>query len=128
MVDLLDSRDTLKHQEEYTKHFYYDVDKLNLSERKEITKNQILGMIGELVEFQEAVKILPWKAGQESLDYNNIKEELIDVYHFFMNLCNLWGIRDEETLKKIYFQKNELNYKRGKVHEKPTTDFKVGEP
>lgn len=121
----MDFEDSLEHQKKYTEHFYYNPDELSLPERKFATKDQLLGLQGELAEFQDAIKVLPWKSGQESIDYNNVKEELIDVYHFFMNLCILWGIKDEDTLKRLYFKKNEINYKRGKVHQKPNTNFEV---
>lgn len=117
--------DSLKHQNEYVNTFYYDANKLSMEQRKEITRQQVLGLIGELVEFQEGIKLLPWKSGQYDINYDNSKEELVDIYHFFMNLCNLWGIRDEQTLKDIYLKKNALNYKRGKIHQKPIENFKV---
>jgi len=120
----LDYNDTLKNQKEYNKEFYYNPDGLWLQNRKDITRNQILGLIGEIAEFQEAIKVLPWKAEQNEIEYDHVKEELIDIYHFFMNLCILWGIETEAELKKIYYKKNELNYKRGKIHEKPTEGFK----
>ena len=117
--------DSLKHQNEYTKTFYYDADKLTMEQRKEITRQQVLGLIGELIEFQEGTKLLPWKSNQNDINHDNTKEELIDVYHFFMNLCNLWGIRDDFTLKDIYLKKNKINYRRGKMHEKPNENFKA---
>ena len=119
------NKDCLKYQEAYVKSLYYDVDTLSLTERKETTKNQIIGLHGEIDEFVQAIKLLPWKSGQDDIDENNVKEELIDVYHFFMNLCALWGIRSQEELTAIYLKKNAINKARGKIHSKPTEGFKV---
>jgi NTP pyrophosphatase (non-canonical NTP hydrolase) len=91
------------------------------------TDKQLLGLLGEIGEFSDAIKILPWKSGQTDIDYDHVKEELIDVYHFFMNLCAIWGIKDEAELKRIYYKKNLLNYERGKIHQKPTEGFKVND-
>lgn len=115
--------DTVQHQKKFVKDLYYDPDKLSLAERKELTKDQLLGLSGEMAEFQEAIKLLPWKKNE--IDYDNAYEELIDMYHHFLNLCILWNIETESRLKEIYFKKNELNYKRGSIHKNPTEGFKV---
>ena len=67
--------DSLKHQNEYVNTFYYDANKLSMEQRKEITRQQVLGLIGELVEFQEGIKLLPWKSGQYDINYDNSKED-----------------------------------------------------
>lgn len=71
-----------------------------------------IGAITELCEMLENSKWKPWKKSS----INNIKEiqnELIDVWHFIINLslaCNL----DTETLVKKFIEKNKENNRRQK--------------
>ena len=124
----MDKIDALKNQKEYEKTFakigkgYFDADKITSSERADLTKTQIIALQGELFELAEATNLLPWKPGVSSIDH--IHEELVDTYHFFLNLCLLWNITSEDELRNKYLAKNKENYRRGWMHMKPTEGFK----
>lgn len=51
-----------------------------------------------------------WKKTQ-LFNSENFKEELIDVFHFFINLCIAAGIEPEQLLVG-YLNKNKINHKR----------------
>lgn len=74
-----------------------------------IQKN-ILALISELSEVLDEVNFKWWK-NKKPVDSNALKEELADVFHFFVSMCLNAGMTAEE-LYKIYLNKNEENIKR----------------
>jgi dimeric dUTPase (all-alpha-NTP-PPase superfamily) len=67
------------------------------------------------VEMGEVLNELPykwWKADQR-LDETRLKEELIDVLHFFVSMCLAAGL-DAQELYEIYAFKNQKNEDRQK--------------
>lgn len=74
-----------------------------------IQKN-ILALISELSEVLDEVNFKWWK-NKKPIDSNALKEELVDVFHFFVSMCINAGMSPDE-LYKIYLNKNEENIKR----------------
>ena len=74
-----------------------------------IQKN-ILALISELSEVLDEVNFKWWK-NKKPVDSNALKEELADVFHFFVSMCLNAGMTAEE-LYKIYLNKKEENIKR----------------
>ena len=81
------------------------------------SKEMILCIIDELMEFMER---LPWKHWRsyhcdayspKPKEKKEIQMELIDLWHFFMNLCELWGL-DPKTFYNMYVAKNKENFDR----------------
>jgi dimeric dUTPase (all-alpha-NTP-PPase superfamily) len=70
----------------------------------------ILATIDELMEVLRETPWKPWKK-QQSWNIHKIREELIDVLHFFVNLCLAAGIGSNQ-LHKMYLDKNKINNKR----------------
>jgi dimeric dUTPase (all-alpha-NTP-PPase superfamily) len=69
-----------------------------------------IGAITELCEMIEKTKWKPWKKSSKN-DIKEIQKELIDVWHFIINLsiaCNL----EPDTLIKKFIEKNKENNKR----------------
>lgn len=62
----------------------------------------------EIGEAMSCLKNKPWKQTHMETDVEHYKEEIIDAFHFFVELCILSGI-DENDLFKIYLFKNEVN-------------------
>jgi len=71
---------------------------------------QTLAMVSELAELLEEVNFKWWKNPHE-LDSGNIKEELVDILHFFVGMCLEAGM-DAEELFRIYVGKNTENFRR----------------
>lgn len=93
----------------------FDEDLINNRNLKHITSEkwiqmQTLAMISELAELLDEVNFKWWKNPKE-LNYDNIKEELVDILHFFTGMCLRVGMTSEE-LYQIYIDKNKENFDR----------------
>ncbi len=73
-------------------------------------QKETLAMLSEMAELIAEVNFKWWKNPKE-IDYNNVKDELVDVFHFFMSMCLKVGMDADELLKR-YISKNEENFKR----------------
>ena len=71
---------------------------------------QTLAMISELSELLNEVNFKWWKNPKE-LSFDSIKEELVDILHFFTGMCLRAGMTSEE-LFDIYMKKNKENFDR----------------
>ena len=101
-------------------------DKLNiwnqtktLEGRQQYVNQMILACQEEIVEImrETAYKnkdLLPfgWKK-QQQWNVDNYKDEIIDLFHFLMNLSLVVGMDSSEFFER-YKQKNEINIKRQK--------------
>ena len=69
-------------------------------------------MIEEAIEVKEHSDWKWWK-NQRDLDESKVKEEMIDVLHFWLSLCVTMGWSAEEMFD-IYKEKNLENFNRQK--------------
>lgn len=69
-----------------------------------------IGCITELSEVMENTKWKPWKKSSHN-DIGKVKEELVDVLHFFINMCLACNFTSEE-LYHMYIEKNNENNRR----------------
>lgn len=83
-----------------------------LHDNVELLKNQLLAIFSEI---GEALQELPWKPWKKNQDFNlyKFRMELIDMFHFLINLFLLSGMNAEDTIK-LFKQKNEINLRRQK--------------
>jgi len=81
-------------------------------------QKQTLAVISELAELLDEVNFKWWK-NEKPLNTDNIKEELVDILHFFVGMCLKSGMTSDE-LYQIYMKKNEENFNRqyGKSQKK----------
>lgn len=75
-------------------------------------QKETLAMISELSELLDEVNFKWWK-NPKDIDYNRVKEELIDIFHFFMSMCLKAGMNADEVYDR-YIEKNKENFKRQK--------------
>lgn len=73
-------------------------------------QKQTLAMLSELAELIAEVNFKWWK-NPKPVDINNVREELVDILHFFVGMCNRSGMGSEELFAR-YIKKNEENFKR----------------
>ena len=71
-----------------------------------------MALSDELHEFLRETPWKPWKK-QQSLNTDNAKDELVDMFHFYMNLCMSVGM-DPDELYERYKMKNIENIGRQK--------------
>ncbi|MDI9519580.1 MAG: dUTPase [Bacillota bacterium] len=87
-------------------------DKRNLNDISpmEWMQKYTLAMLSEMGEMLDEVNFKWWKNPKE-IDYSALKEELVDILHFFLSMCLAAGM-DAEEMYQIYLKKNEENFKR----------------
>ena len=82
---------------------------------RDITSQQYCtdNILAALNELHEALRETPWKSWkkQQSLDAEKFKDELIDVWHFYLNLCLFIGMDSNEMYTR-YLKKNKENFDR----------------
>lgn len=77
---------------------------------KEWIRKKCMALICEVGELLDEVNYKWWKNPRENNE-KEIKEEIIDVLHFFLGICNDAGLTAPE-IYDIYMSKNEENRKR----------------
>ena len=78
--------------------------------REEWVQKEILAIISELSEILDEVNFKWWKNPKEVND-RALKEEMIDVLHFFVSMCSKAGMTSDE-LFELYKEKNKENFDR----------------
>lgn len=71
---------------------------------------QTLATISELSELLDEVNFKWWK-NPKPVDQDALKEELVDILHFFVSMCLSAGM-DAEELHERYLKKNQENFDR----------------
>ncbi|NLX83781.1 MAG: dUTPase [Clostridiales bacterium] len=69
-----------------------------------------LAMLSEMAELLDEVNFKWWK-NEKPLNEPALKEELVDILHFFLSMCLAAGL-DAEEMYRIYLKKNEENFAR----------------
>ena len=78
--------------------------------REEWIQKETLAMISELAELIDEVNFKWWKNPKEVND-RAVKEELVDILHFFVSMCLKMGMTADE-LCAMYLEKNQENFDR----------------
>ncbi len=71
---------------------------------------QTLAMLSELAELIDEVNFKWWK-NPKPVDGDRVKEELVDILHFFVSMCLNSGM-DAQELFDRYIAKNQENFDR----------------
>lgn len=86
-------------------------------DKQEFINQNILALVEESVEIMRCTPYknpnyvkFGWKKNQE-WDINLYKDEIVDLFHFLMNLCLVVGMNSTEFFE-IYCKKNKVNFKR----------------
>lgn len=73
-------------------------------------QKETLAIVSELCEMLRETNFKWWK-NQTSTDMEAVKEELVDVLHFFVSMCLKTGM-DAAELHRRYLLKNKENFDR----------------
>jgi len=96
------------------------VEKRNLGgiTKPEFIQKRVLAMVSELAELLDEVNFKWWKDPKE-INSDNIRDELVDILHFFVGMCLDSGMGAEELFDR-YMAKNKENFDRqyGKSEKK----------
>ena len=71
---------------------------------------QTLAMLSELAELIDEVNFKWWK-NPKPVDGDRVKEELVDILHFFVSMCLTSGMSAQELFGR-YIEKNQENFDR----------------
>ncbi len=69
-----------------------------------------LAMLSEMAELLDEVNFKWWK-NPKALDSRAVKEELVDILHFYVSMCLKAGM-DADELHSLYMEKNRENFRR----------------
>lgn len=98
-------------QKSFGKRFC-DFDNLTSEEKVKWTKEFMICMQVELVELLDQMSWKHWKDYKDMKpNLSEVQYEIIDVLHFYLSLCLIWGI-DAKQMYKLYLSKNAQNIKR----------------
>jgi dUTPase len=90
------------------------IERLAGAERDAFSKECVLSLHAELSELLEWTNWKHWKKARVEYDEARLREirlELVDLLHFWANLCVLWGLTPELAVE-MYREKNAKNYAR----------------
>lgn len=85
-------------------------DSMNTDEKIAAIKDMVLALTDELHEALAEVGWKPW-ATSRHIHTEDFRGELIDAYHFLMNLMLIAGMTDEDV-DRMYREKNRRNLER----------------
>lgn len=77
---------------------------------EEWIQKQTLAMLSEMAELLNEVNFKWWK-NPKPVDEHAVKEELVDILHFFVSMC-LRAHMTPDELYQIYLDKNKENFDR----------------
>lgn len=81
-------------------------------------QKQTLAMLSEMAELLDEVNFKWWK-NPKPVNHDAVREELVDILHFFVSMCLRAGM-DAQELYARYLAKNEENFRRQDgLSEKP---------
>ncbi|MFA5676191.1 MAG: dUTPase [Christensenellales bacterium] len=73
-------------------------------------QKETLAMLSELAELIDEVNFKWWK-NAKPVDTDKVKDELVDILHFFVSMCIKTGM-DANELYRRYIDKNKENFAR----------------
>lgn len=102
----------MQSQKHFQESLGYNFESMTDEERIDFIKNMTLALGDELHEALGEVGWKPW-ATSRHINREAYRGELVDAWHFFMNLLIVVGVTAEELEQKYYAKLNK-NYKRQK--------------
>lgn len=89
----------------------YSMGEMTIDERCQYIKDMVLACTDELHEALQEVSWKPWTHGGKTMNRDAYVKELIDAFHFLMNLFLVAGATPQEIHSK-YLAKNKVNHQR----------------
>ncbi len=77
---------------------------------EEWMQKEVLAMLSELSEVLDEVNFKWWK-NKKPLDSDALRNELVDILHFFVSMCIRSGMNADELFAR-YLEKNKENFDR----------------
>lgn len=103
--------DLFKRQRELQEYFGNQLENFSEEERQQYTKDNILGLLDETHEILRETNWKHWRKTKKEVSHENLLEEISDAFHFYINICLVWGF-DANQLYEAYLKKDKEIYKR----------------
>lgn len=88
-----------------------DPSTLNTSEKIQFIKDMHIALTDEMHEVLGEIDWKPWTHGERQINVDGVKKELVDIWHFYMNIMLAVGMSTDE-LYKMYTKKRQVNANR----------------
>lgn len=75
------------------------------------TKEYVTAIEDECAELRSWINWKTWKKDRKVVNIEEVKYEIIDILHFWVNLCLIWGITPEDVYR-YYMNKKKQNVVR----------------
>lgn len=85
-------------------------------------RNMVTALHDEVDELSASIPRKWWR--KEKLDVQNIRVELVDIFHFLISAAQVAGLSGNEFLK-LYYKKRKINYDRQIHGFKPDDNLAV---
>ena len=108
-IDML--HDLFERQKKLSLTLGDDFSKMTLEEKESYTKDKVLALLDETHEVLREINWKSWKKTKKDIDQEHLLEELADTFHFYINLCLVWGF-DAKDIYTAYIKKDDENYDR----------------
>ncbi|MCL2675540.1 MAG: dUTPase [Firmicutes bacterium] len=105
----MDKLDTIFKMQKELNDYIIEKRSLNFTKEEWIQKRS-LALIDEVAELLNEINYKWWK-NPKPVDEKAVKEELVDILHFYIGMCIDGGLSADE-LFQIYLDKNKENYDR----------------
>lgn len=103
--------DLLEEQRELQLKFGVNFNTMTMDERIQFIKDMMLALADEIHEALGEVSWKPWQTGRQYVNYDAYNGELIDAFHFLMNLVLAGNLTGEDVVR-MYREKREINARR----------------
>ena len=91
--------------------------------KEEWIQKEVLAIVSELAELLAEVNFKWWK-NPKPVNSDNVKDELVDILHFFVSMCLRAHMSPDELFER-YLSKNKENFNRQMgLSKKPGYDVK----
>lgn len=87
---------------------------LKPEEQQELTEETVVlafALQDEVHEFVRELNWKPWKQTKKEVNVEAVQKELIDAWHFLIELSLMWGL-NSDNVHDMYLQKNQENHQR----------------
>lgn len=91
--------------------------------RAEYIRGQVIALSDEIHEALAEVAWKPWSSDKSKFNRDAYVRELIDAFHFMLNLFIVAGVSPDE-LYVVFREKNDVNWSR---HKKPGESYNASE-
>lgn len=119
-----DKLEQLLEMQAYLNHWIRQKRCINMTQEEWILQ-WTRAIVHEATELEDAFNWKHWKNKKE-IDWENVKEEIIDLWHFLLSLTIDAGLTANDVINE-YLKKNEENYNRQRgLSEKQGYKIEIG--